>query len=106
MDVDWLVVTVAFLVIAAFTGTWHQVFWDVYVAPIHNIEEWNLRKVLIVHTPNLILSLSLLTLFGSGVLVVVAQVIALVGSSVKMHFPAPTDQDTAMDGTALDMAGS
>ena len=94
-------VAVSFLVIATFTGTWHQFFWDIYVAPIHNIPEWNLRKVLFVHTPNLVLSLSLLTLFGSGSIVVAAQVVALVGSSIFMRFPAPTDEDTLMDGSPV-----
>ncbi|MGI9665798.1 MAG: hypothetical protein ACR2N2_01685 [Acidimicrobiia bacterium] len=100
-DVDWLVVAISFIAIAAFTGTWHEFFWDRYVSPIHNIPEWNLRKVLLIHTPNLIVSLTFLTLYESGLLFVAAQVIALVGSTLFMRFPSPFDPDTNIDGSPL-----
>lgn len=80
-------VAVAFLVLAAFIGLWHQFYWDVAVAPLHNIEVWNARKVLLVHTPNLIATLTWLTLYRNGALFVLLQTLALLLSTIFMRFP-------------------
>ncbi len=77
----WLVVLISFLVIATFQGLWHSRFWDIHVSPPHNIEAWNLRKVLFVHIPNLLVTLSFLTLFHSLGMFVLFQTVALVGSA-------------------------
>lgn len=84
---DWVVVGIAFIVIATFNGLWHSQFWDIYVSPIHNIEAWNLRKVLLVHVPNLLCTLTFLTLYRNVGLFVALQTLALVGSAYFMHFP-------------------
>ena len=51
---------IAFLAISAFTGLWHDRYWDRLVSPVHNIVEWNGRKVLFCHVPNLIVTLTFL----------------------------------------------
>ena len=35
------------LAVGTFLGLWHALYWDRKVAPEHNIEAWNLRKVLL-----------------------------------------------------------
>ena len=89
LDRPWAVVAVSFLALSAFIGLWHQFVWDVLVAPDHNIAEWNLRKVLLVHTPFLLAIVGYLSEFEVGVPVVVAGLIALVGSSWFMRMPSP-----------------
>jgi hypothetical protein len=86
----WLVVGLAFLIIAAFIGLWHTLYWDIYVAPDHNIPEWNLKKVLFAHTPNIICTLIYLALYGNAGMFVIFQTIALVGSTLFMRFPPLT----------------
>jgi hypothetical protein len=105
VDSDWTVLASSFVLIALATGGWHQMFWDRYVAPVHNAAEWNVRKVLLVHMPFLFVSLTFITLFESGLLFIAAQVIALIGSSIAMRFPSPFDPDTLIDGSPLDESG-
>jgi hypothetical protein len=85
----WATVFVTFLVLAGFVGMWHALYWDVEVAPPHNIGAWNLRKVLWVHVPNLAVTLGFLTVYDEAALFVGLQTLALVGSAVAMRFPAP-----------------
>lgn len=85
---NWLVVVVTFLLLAAFIGLWHALYWDIYVAPDHNIVEWNGRKVLLAHTPNLLVSLTYLTLFGNIGIFILLQTLALLLSTYFMRFPA------------------
>ena len=68
-------------------GFWHSKYWDINVAPDHNIVETNMRKILLAHIPNLGLSLGHLVLFSNPSIFVVSQVIALGISAVVMHFP-------------------
>lgn len=93
--VEWLplasiwVALISFLIISAFKGVWHSQYWDIYVSPEHNIEEWNGRKVLFCHIPNLIVTLSFLAFFGNAALFVLWQTISLLSSAYFMHFPSP-----------------
>ena len=89
---QWLVILLVFLILSTFIGLWHALYWDIYVAPEHNIEEWNLRKVLFAHTPNLILTMTHLTLFQNAGLFVLWQTIALLLSTYFMHFPPFWDE--------------
>lgn len=84
-------VALMFLVWSVWTALWHSRYWDLKVAPEHNIEEWNLRKVLVAHAPFLVLSISHYALFGNVMLFVAWQVIALTASTLVMRFPAPVD---------------
>ena len=83
-----IVAIASFIVISAFLGIWHSQYWDIHVAPEHNIPEWNIRKVLFAHIPNLLITLTFFALYGNATLFIVFQTIALVGSSYFMRFPA------------------
>ena len=83
-------ILVLFIAIAAFNVVWRRIVWDVWVMPAHNIEEWDLRKVLWVHAPVLLLVLSHVTVYQRGLLFVGFEIIALLGSTVHVRFPAPT----------------
>ena len=82
----WTVV-ITFLILSAFIGLWHTFYWDIWIAPEHNLAEWNGRKVAFAHTPNLIATLIYLTLYQSVGMMVVFQTIALLASTYFMHFP-------------------
>ncbi len=84
----WVVALVAFLVIGMFKGLWQSQYWDIYVSPEHNIPEWNLKKVLFGHVPNLICTLSYLALFGNVFIFLMFQTAGLMYSAFYMHFPA------------------
>jgi hypothetical protein len=89
-----LLVIAMVIIYSAFAATWQSRYWDVHVSPAHNIREWNVRKVLIVHLPFLILSLIHLGIFENAALFVMWQVVALAASTWVMHFPAPGDPET------------
>ncbi len=80
---------VTMLAVGAFLGLWHALYWDLKVAPEHNIEAWNLRKVLFVHVPNLAVTVPYLATYGSGAVFVGLQAIGLLGATRAMHFPSP-----------------
>jgi hypothetical protein len=86
-DVLWVRWLLAFLSIAAFIGIWHAAYWDVHVAPDHNIAAWNGRKVVFAHVPNLAVTLAHLALFDQPWLMVLCQAIALTLSTHFMRFP-------------------
>ncbi len=75
--------------LSAFVGLWHAVYWDVHVSPTHNIIEWNIRKVLLAHNPNLILTSIYVTAWENLGLFVLLQAVALLGSTLAMPFPSP-----------------
>ncbi len=83
-------VGLAFLVLSGFQGAWHALYWDVKVAPEHNLPEWNLRKVLLCHVPNLLATLTFYAVSGSALWFVVFQTVSLVLSSTAMRFPRPS----------------
>ena len=82
-------VALAFVLLSAFQGAWHAAYWDLKVAPEHNIPEWNARKVLLCHVPNLAATLTHYAVYGSELWFVVFQVVALTLSSMAMRFPRP-----------------
>jgi len=90
---------VSFCVISAFQGMWHALYWDIHVAPEHNIPEWNKWKVLCAHVPNLMITLTYLTLHGNATLFVGFQTLSLVGSTIFMRFP-PYWADSGRGGNA------
>lgn len=87
----WGIALAAFAVISTFKGIWQSRYWDLHVAPEHNIPAWNLTKVLFAHIPNLIVTLTHLALFESPGLFILFQMIALVGSAWFMRFPGWTE---------------
>jgi hypothetical protein len=82
--VVWLV---SFTIISMFLGLWHQFYWDIYVAPEHNILEWNIKKVLYGHVPNIVITLTYLSMYGNAGIFVLCQTFALVASTYFMRFP-------------------
>jgi NAD(P)-dependent dehydrogenase (short-subunit alcohol dehydrogenase family) len=95
---DGLVVASAILVLSLWIALWHALYWDINISPEHNIVEWNVIKVAVVHTPNVVLSICWLTAWENIRLFVLAQTIALLGSAMTMPFPSfarplPPDPD-------------
>lgn len=87
VEPTWLVAILAFVVISAFNGLWHQFYWDLYVAPDHNIIAWNGRKVLFAHVPNLLVTLTYLALYQNFGIFVIFQAVVLLSSTYFMRFP-------------------
>lgn len=94
----WWVAAISYLVIGAYNGLWHGFFWDIKVSPPHNVKAWNARKVLLCHTPNLLICLAWLALYGNAGLYVVLQGLALAISAWVMRFPPWWDGYTAPAG--------
>lgn len=92
------VAAISYLLIGGYNGIWHRFFWDIYVSPPHNYTEWNAKKVLLCHTPNLLLTLTMLALYGNAGMFVLLQAVALALSAFAMHFPAPWDDYRAEAG--------
>jgi hypothetical protein len=87
----WLTALVTFLIVSTFKGLWQSQYWDINVAPEHNIPEWNLKKVLFGHIPNLICTLSYLAVFGNALIFLLLQTAGLMYMTYRMRFPAWTD---------------
>ncbi len=87
---QWTVL-IMFIVYSTFSGLWQSQFWDVYVSPPHNIEEWNLRKVLVCHVPFLLFALLHLAIYDNAAVFILWQIMALMSCSWVMRFPAPGD---------------
>lgn len=83
-----------FFLTATLTGYWHGRYWDIRVAPDHNVREWNLRKVLLAHAPFLMFTLLHYALTANAYMFVAAHALALMASSLVMRFPAPWDPPT------------
>ena len=87
----WLTALVTFLIVGTFKGLWQSQYWDIHVAPEHNIPEWNLKKVLLGHIPNLICTLSYLAVFGNALIFLLLQTAGLMYMTYRLRFPAWSD---------------
>jgi NAD(P)-dependent dehydrogenase (short-subunit alcohol dehydrogenase family) len=76
------------IALSAFIGLWHALYWDVHIAPEHNIIEWNIKKVMWAHNPNVILTAIYLTAWENLAIFVLLQTVALFVSSLAMPFPS------------------
>ena len=97
LDSAPVVGAVSFVAISAFTGVWHDQYWDRKVSPPHNIEEWNAKKVAFCHVPNLVITLTYFATHGNAAIFVALQTLALTLSTWFMRFPprnAVLDQST------------
>jgi NAD(P)-dependent dehydrogenase (short-subunit alcohol dehydrogenase family) len=95
---DALTLATLVIVLSAFVGLWHALYWDIHISPEHNIAEWNSRKVLFAHTPNLVVSGIWVTAYENLALYVGLQALALLLSTMAMPFPTfrrphPVDPD-------------
>ena len=84
---------IVFTLYSAWAGLWQSQYWDIYIAPEHNLRGWNLRKVLVAHVPYLALSLLHLMTFRNVALFVIWQIVALTASAWAMRFPAPWQRE-------------
>ena len=87
-----------FLLLSGYNFVYHQFFWDVQVSPPHNYEAWNMKKVLYCHTPNLVLGLIWLAIWGNFGLWLLFQAGCLAVSAHAMRFPAWYDDYSAVAG--------
>eukprot|EP00928_Gymnodinium_smaydae_P031114 TRINITY_DN2294_c0_g1_i2.p1 TRINITY_DN2294_c0_g1~~TRINITY_DN2294_c0_g1_i2.p1 ORF type:complete len:317 (+),score=39.70 TRINITY_DN2294_c0_g1_i2:80-1030(+) len=85
---------VTFLMQGGFKANWDQKYWNVRVAPAHNVQDWNKWKVLFVHLPNVLVTFSYFITYGSATLYVASQTVALLGSTSAMRFPSPLSSYT------------
>lgn len=86
---DFAIVFTTILVLSAFVGLWHALYWDVHISPEHNIYEWNIKKVMFAHNPNLIVTSIYVTAWENLGLFVLFQALALFASTLAMPFPSP-----------------
>ena len=91
LDRIWIAV-LTYIAVGPFYALWHPKYWDIYVAPEHNIKVWDIKKVLRCHTPNMLLGLGFLCVYGSVPIYIAMNMLCLVGSTYYMRFPAPWDQ--------------
>ena len=92
------VAILTYLLLSGYSFVYHQFFWDVQVSPPHNYAAWNLKKVLYCHTPNLLLGLVWLAVWGNFGLWLLLQTGCLLASAHHMRFPAWYDDYTAIAG--------
>lgn len=85
---------VTFVLQGGFKANWDQRYWNVYVAPTHNIKEWNKWKVLLVHIPNVLVTFTYFITYGNATLYCVTQTLALIGSTSFVRFPSPSSNYT------------
>ena len=80
LDRVWVGV-LTYLGVGGFYAFWHPKYWDVYVAPEHNIKVWDVKKVIRCHTPNMILGLLFLGVYDSVPIYIAMNTLCLVGST-------------------------
>ena len=85
---------ITFFLQGGFKANWDQKYWNVRVAPAHNIETWNKWKVLLVHVPNVLVTFSYFITYGNATLYCATQTLALIGSTSFMRFPSPFSKYT------------
>jgi len=118
---DYATCFTVIILLSAFIGTWHALYWDIHISPNHNIIEWNIKKVLLAHNPNLILGAIYITMWENLGIWVTLQAFALLGSTLAMPFPtwryphpvdptgpamgSPTDEPVDMSGRTVIVTG-
>ena len=85
---------ITFVLQGGFKANWDERVWNVYVAPAHNVKEWNKWKVLFVHVPNVLVTFSYFITYGNATLYCATQTLALIGSTCAMRFPSPFSKYT------------
>jgi hypothetical protein len=98
-------IVVCYAVLSVFMGVWHARYWDIYIAPEHNILEWNIRKVLFAHNPNILVTVTYVTCFHNLGIYVLLQALALLGSTLAMRFPSFRFPNPQFDPDAVSELG-
>ena len=86
-----------YLALSLFIGLWHAIYWDIYIAPEHNVLEWNIRKVILAHNPNVTITTAYVIVFGNVSFYVLLQAIALFGATLAMPFPSFRHENPEVD---------
>ncbi len=76
-------------VLSAYNLNYQVGWWDIFVSPPHNLRATNNGKVALAHQPFLIVTLTLLVMYGDAGMYVLLTVFAMACSSVAMRFPSP-----------------
>jgi hypothetical protein len=86
----WLVGIASFIISGpVFNSNFHSKFWDIYVAPSHNIVSTNVYKIVACHTPFSIATTCYLVYYQSYALIIVFLLSSMTGSVWGMRFPEP-----------------
>ena len=85
----WAAWIATFVALSLYQPSWHNIYWDHYIAPEHDTPLTQKIKVACCHIPNLLIMLTHLAVFGNAWLFLLAQVIACVSAGVAMRFPPP-----------------
>jgi len=80
---------VIILCIIPVQNIWHNLIWDDYILPEHNILESSKWKVIFCQLPHTVLTVGYFALFGYVRIFALFYVIALSGSTLYMRFPPP-----------------
>ncbi len=94
---EWGTWLVTFLILGVYQPNWHNIYWDHYIAPEHDTPMTQKIKALGCHIPNLAIGLTCLTMHGSYLVFVSAQVIACVSAALGMRYPAPWVAPSALN---------
>ncbi|WP_145999069.1 hypothetical protein [Oceanicoccus sp. KOV_DT_Chl] len=92
IDQRWLIALFTYLLASMSNGPLHLLYWDRYVSPDHNIYEWNMKKVGLAHSPNLLISLVYLVVWGDLWIYMMWPTFALIACAYAQKFPAPWDR--------------
>jgi len=68
---------------------WHQLLWNTYILPEHNISECTKWKILFCQLPHTLLTAGYFALFGYVRLLALFYAIALCGTTLYMRIPPP-----------------
>ena len=86
---SWIIYILSFFCIAAWQYFIQAYFWDIYVSPEHDTPKSILIKTFVCHTPNVLIGLGFLTIWGNYSIFIIIFIIALISSTVSQKFPAP-----------------
>jgi len=94
---EWGTWIATFLALGSWQPNFHNIWWDHYIAPEHDTPMTQKIKALGCHIPNLLVTLTYLTLYGNLGLFVSFQVLACMSAAIGMRYPAPWVPPSAMN---------
>ena len=85
----WAIYIISFFCIAAWQYFIQAYFWDIYISLEHDTPKSILVKTFVCHTPNVLIGLGFLTIWGNYGIFIIIFIIALISSTISQRFPAP-----------------
>jgi len=85
----WATYISSLFCIAAWQYFIQAYFWDIYVSPEHDTPKSILVKTFVCHTPNVLIGLAFLSIWGNYGIFIIIFIIALIPSTISQRFPAP-----------------